>query len=365
MLVVLDANVIKKNFMLTSIDFNNLFDYLIKTQSRLIIPQIVWEEIQNLYKQELKQRYDDYEDTYSKLNLLLMNSIDNNVEINVDEKTTRYMDYIKYKLDLKDEDIVKYKQEYLPEVVNRAIYRIKPCSLKGEEFRDTLLWLTVLDVAKDNLDEQLVLISHNTKDFAANNNKELLHPDLRKEVEDLNLEVQYYNSLSQFIQKHATKIKFIDETWIKDQINIHEVNKTFLHILREHEADTLMRYAEYRFDNCTGYINICGAYLDIDDFFVYEKSDGSLYFELILSGEVEVEVEIEKEKEKERYEFELEYVYDSYKNEFESEMVPKYQIETEIVAGFEYIYPEYEMKLGAVINNKRLEKYTIKEFERI
>lgn len=265
-----------------------------------------------------------------------MDSIENDNEINVDEKTTHYMDYIKYRLDL-----------------------------KGEEFKDTLLWLTVLDVAKDNLDEQLVLISHNTKDFAANNNKELLHPDLRKEVEGLNLEVQYYNSLSQFIQKHATKIKFIDETLIKDQINIDEVNENFLHILRGHEEDSLMGYAEYRFDNCTGYINICGTFLDIDDFFVYEKSDGSFYLELMLSGEVELEVEIEKEIEKERERYEYEYVYDSYKNEFEHGMVPKHQIETEIVARYEYIYPEYEMKLGAVINNKKLEKYTIKEFERI
>ncbi|KXY37012.1 PIN domain-containing protein [Bacillus sp. FSL L8-0199] len=365
MLVVLDANVIKKNFMLTSIDFNNLIDYLIKTQSKLIIPQIVWEEIQNLFKKDLEQRYEDYKNGVLKLNVLLMDPVENNTEINVDKKTADYMDYIKDRLSLKDEGIVKYKQEYLPEVVNRAIHRIKPCSPKGEEFRDTLLWLTVLDIAKENSDEQLVLISHNTKEFAADNNKEVLHPDLEREVNDLDLDVQYYNSLGQFIQRHATKIKFVDETWIKDQINIDEVNDNFLHILNENEEDSLMRYAENRFDNCTGYINVCGAFLDIEDFFVYEKSDGSLYLELILSGEIEVEVEIEEEIEKEREKYEYEYVYDSYTHEFTVERVPKYEVEAEVLARCAYIYPDYELKLGAVINNKKLEKYTIKEFGRL
>jgi len=74
---------------------------------------------------------------------------------------------------------VHYKDEYLKEVINRSIKRIKPCSEKGEEFRDSLLWLTLLYIAEASENKMIVIISNNIKEFASDNGS--LHPKLKDE----------------------------------------------------------------------------------------------------------------------------------------------------------------------------------------
>ncbi|MCA1001010.1 PIN domain-containing protein [Bacillus thuringiensis] len=362
MFIVLDANVIRKDFMLKTDDFANLFDYLVKTQSKILMPQIVFEEIQNLYRNELIGRQESYIKFFKSLNLLLTESFEPQNELSVEEETRKYMDYLKVTLDLNEKDIVPYKESYLKEVVKRAVNRIKPCSSKGEEFRDTLLWLTVLDIAKEKEDKKVALISHNKKDFAHEDDGNKLHPQLKQDMEKIGVEVWYYSSLSQFIQKHATKIKFIDEEWIKQHIDIHEVNERFLNVLNDFEQEELFHRAKDNYKQCTGYICACGGGLGIDDFFVYEKTDGSMYLEVNLSGEIEVEVEFEEEVKTERERYEYDYVYNPRTGYTDLEVVPKFKFTAETECKYGYIYPEYEVKLSVVIKDKKIEKYTIKEF---
>jgi PIN domain len=70
------------------------------------------------------------------------------------------------------------------EIIKRATARTRPCNDKGDGYRDTLNWLTLLALAKDQPKEEIIWVSGNTADFGSGSgeDKAALHPHL---IEDL------------------------------------------------------------------------------------------------------------------------------------------------------------------------------------
>ena len=68
-------------------------------------------------------------------------------------------------------------------LVERAVRRQRPCDAKGDGYRDTLNWLTLLNLASEHPEEQLVWVSDNTRDFGAGAEGCEWHPDLIVELE--------------------------------------------------------------------------------------------------------------------------------------------------------------------------------------
>ncbi len=65
-------------------------------------------------------------------------------------------------------------------IVARATKRIRPFDANGGGYRDTLIWLTVLDLVRDSHGEEVVLLSADRKAFWQD---EKLHPHLQEEVD--------------------------------------------------------------------------------------------------------------------------------------------------------------------------------------
>ena len=86
-------------------------------------------------------------------------------------------------------------------LVERAVRRQRPCDDRGDGYRDTLNWLTVLSVAAEHPDDDLVWISDNTKDFGAGASSLDLHPDLQLELETVGAagRVRWMRSLSDVV----------------------------------------------------------------------------------------------------------------------------------------------------------------------
>ncbi len=61
--------------------------------------------------------------------------------------------------------------------------RKKPFKADGSTgYRDCLVWLTCLNVALSNPNEEIHFITGNTRDFADLNDKDKLHPDLMADL---------------------------------------------------------------------------------------------------------------------------------------------------------------------------------------
>ncbi len=67
------------------------------------------------------------------------------------------------------------------EVAQRAIDRGRPFNEKGGGYRDALHWYTVLDIAREHPDEDLVFVSQDAA--YQNSSRDDLHADLRAEME--------------------------------------------------------------------------------------------------------------------------------------------------------------------------------------
>ncbi len=364
--VVIDTNIIRRDLKFRDKNFEILLDYLSKTNSKIVMPRIVIEEISGIYKRMLIDKKDEYLNSLRKLNSVLIGkSFNNEIDISTTNEVNKYIKYMKSKLKIVEEDIIEYKTEYLNDIVRRAIARKKPCDNKGQQFRDTILWLTILDYTKSQSDKKLVFISDNPKDFSSGDNNEL-DPQLKEEASAFNIEIIYFKTISDFVREHAAKIDFITKEWIEENIDESTIIKMFNNIIEikdKYILDNIEGSLEYG-KSITGYIQSTG-YINSNliDFYVYEMADGTLLLNLEFEFEKEYEFEYEEEVGKEESDFEYEYHFNPNTGDYDIEpaYVPRYR--TKYEAKIDYECPLFRGKFIITIKDKRVVDYEFKEWD--
>jgi predicted nucleic acid-binding protein len=204
--VVLDANILISDFWLNSQSMTYL-----KTHSFLqhipIIPEVVFKEVRNHLKnraEELlgntpkgKQRSKGNSVRLLKLFNYTIDSDDN--DWGVDNLLNRWDSSIKAFL-------IEFKGRMLPTVdvkiddlIQRSINRKKPFSKGDSGFRDSLIWLSTLDLINDST--HVSFVTKNTNDFFETNSSEP-HPDLLDDAKDKlgeHRKILFHKSLDDFI----------------------------------------------------------------------------------------------------------------------------------------------------------------------
>lgn len=61
--------------------------------------------------------------------------------------------------------IVPYSNDFLPELIHRSIYRIKPFTESKQEFRDAIIWFSYAKIAEEEQLDNCYLISGNSSDY--------------------------------------------------------------------------------------------------------------------------------------------------------------------------------------------------------
>ena len=70
------------------------------------------------------------------------------------------------------------------EAVDRAVQRRRPCDDKGDGYRDTLNWISVLRIAENNPDDEVIWVS-NDSDFAVSRVPPQLHSELVQDLDEI------------------------------------------------------------------------------------------------------------------------------------------------------------------------------------
>ncbi len=304
--IILDANILRNDLKFRDKVYEILNDYLIKTDSKYVLPSVVIEEIKALYERALKDRYEEYKKSDEKLrNTLLFVEMPPTLEkANIETDITRYIEFLHQKLGTADANIVPYKNEYLPELVFRAVHRKKPLDNKGQQFRDGLLWLTVLDYAETTQEKIVAFISENVSDFSEKGQSQLAK-ELEEEATQRGVTVRYFRSLSDFAKAHASPIAFINVDWVNKNIDFKVTEDLISAVLGEREEKKILSDLNLdRNERATGYISKTDYVSSkVLEFFVYEKQDGTILLNVEIEFEIEYEIEIEKtvEKDNSRY----------------------------------------------------------------
>jgi predicted nucleic acid-binding protein len=290
--IILDTNILIADYGLKSDKIIRLLDYSKKTGSSIVIPQIVFQELLSNYKRALRGCLLCIEKAEAELSKLLLQEVKSQICVNVELAGARYEEFVKTQLNQFCLEELFSKNEYLSEITKRNLERIKPASLKGQEFRDTLLWLTILDYLKYNNRESNIFISNNVNDFA-NVEKNDLHPQLKKEVQGVNSNLTYYNILNNFLQVHETKISFVTEEWLNKNIDWALLNKRAIEATLSINCAYYFQYYSWHVEtdqNCDNYELLNASfYKKIDRFWVYETAaEDKLGLELHLYGKARV-----------------------------------------------------------------------------
>ena len=106
--IVLDTNILRSDFLFRSKDFEILKDYLVKTESNFIIPEVVLQEIKGLYKRTLNERITEFNINVKNLNLIISDTSlhYDSSSLNIEKETEKYMPFLKETLKLTKKKII-------------------------------------------------------------------------------------------------------------------------------------------------------------------------------------------------------------------------------------------------------------------
>lgn len=200
MIIVLDTNIFCRDFYARGTQIQ-----LLLKMGNIIVPEIVFDETLNKHREKIRETGSAALKKLEEYNRLACDEIKIDFETKYAAEDAQFEDFLTNLLFSHD----AYPSEDYPNVehkiiVARALSRKKPFKPDGREgYRDYLVWRTVLEIVKGNADP-IHFVSENPKDFADENDKRKLHPDLLEEMQQFQIDstkLTYWSSLKDFIDE--------------------------------------------------------------------------------------------------------------------------------------------------------------------
>jgi hypothetical protein len=206
--VALDANEFLSDPRMQSVRFQTLLAYLRQTESRLLIPKIVWDEVIARYPERISKPYKEAVNNVGTLrNLLLAAKIPKIPELKVEKEIAAMRRKLKTPSPhVKALILGNFSEVSVEEVARRGVERIPPANPQGEELRDVIVWLMVLAHAK-KAGAEIAFISHDGH-FREG---DVLHPKLQDDLEGGKIKLHYYKAIDDFIKAHAPSPRDLTE----------------------------------------------------------------------------------------------------------------------------------------------------------
>jgi PIN domain-containing protein len=204
--VILDANIYtalllsqgRKIFLSNA--FVELFTYLRRTKSNLIVPGPVFHEVIKEYSELISGSIKKAQDSWTTLQRDTISKLTDCFPPKRDAEVKAFQEkFLNLGLGFEVVVLEDYKNIALGEVVRRGVHRIRPANDKGEELRDVVIWLMALEHAK----ARNSCVTFITDDGHFKGPDEALHPDLLQDLATHKVELQYYDSIPKFVRGNA------------------------------------------------------------------------------------------------------------------------------------------------------------------
>lgn len=271
--VVVDTNVLVQHARLDGQKVRALFDYLNRTRSRLVVPEVVEQELRAVLERQWTSAATELESAAKRARRIALDAPHIDASAIVSASLARWEEA--YANTSRLRATFKLNPDLLPEVLRRATLRIAPCARRGEEFRDALLWLGLIEKYGKSGEEHVAFISENRKDFCSPEGKTLA-PQLIADADSAGITVHYYASLDDFIRDHAKKIEHLTIDWVRERISLEEIqDKIEAHL---EDADPEDFELESSLDwRPRGSPRIRYVIADLDDVYVWQYSDAEIF----------------------------------------------------------------------------------------
>lgn len=294
--IFLDTNIfIRTNYNIYSSNFLILRNYLIKSSSKLFLPKIVLDEIEHHFKNNLSEKVKKFNEAKKDIKILLpeLNKYKTDLKLNIENEWEKYKKNLLKLLFIKDNQILPSEGIFLEELINRSILRKKPSDGNGGQFRDTLIWLTIINFIKKS-NSNSIFISENIKDFADINTFEL-HEELKLDLPKEANNFKYFKNLNSFNESIANKVDLINYDWL---IKIIEKDKIYSLIEDEISKNSYAEVSNYihkKYPNliAKSSLNLADILIEFDsDILIYQMDDKEKLIAITVKGTIELEAEV-------------------------------------------------------------------------
>lgn len=220
--IAIDSNIFIADPWLRSQHIRTLIDFLRKSQSHILLSEVVEVEVKAHFRRRFSECLDSIEYAIRQAQ---RNGIVGLPEFSRDQSLSDTFLCWETNFDkILDGFVLRIPahNRILSEIIRRAAERIPPCSEDGKGVRDAIIWLSLLDFcSRRRRTSELIFISANTKDFASPDQTSL-RDELKVDAEKYRLKVYYYPSLDVFLKKYAEPISYVNLEWIKARLDLHK-----------------------------------------------------------------------------------------------------------------------------------------------
>ncbi len=264
---------------MSSKKFVALFEYLRKTPHKLIIPQIVENELTEHFRRDVVSLRELQGSFIHDTDKLLKTAISRK-DIDEDAELKKYIKFLEKFYENNPVERALHNSDFFLEIVERAVRRRAPF-VKGEKpdygFKDAVLWHHVREIAHKG-HEALAFISANTSQFA-NASKDDLNPELRAELSRSNTTFKYFTTLESFLEKYGAPLQGITHEAVKKALDLKALEMKETGAFKEEFLKEIFEYALYK-----SVQQIEFERLELSNFFVSAMDKKSYFLEAVGSA---------------------------------------------------------------------------------
>lgn len=203
MLIFLDSNILCTNFYMRGPSFETM-----QKVGTIVLGQIVVDEVCNKYREMLDEQIQKIQKGVDDLNRMLSSPIDISLNNLLESENEKYKNFLELFIIESGMTVAEeYPQNSHEQIVKRALERKKPFKADGSTgYRDYLVWLTCLNLAKLHSNEDIHFITSNIRDFSDLSDRDKLHPDLVDDLKKRGIQetrFHYWNSVKSFVDRCA------------------------------------------------------------------------------------------------------------------------------------------------------------------
>lgn len=199
--IFIDSNVLYQDYFFENKSNKNLLEYCKQELITIYISDIVRLELRKQFEKEILLQIVDLKKVSKIVNRLKFHI--NIPEIDLNKELERFDDFYNNLLKINNFHILQYKNDFLPDIVDRAINKRKPFTEEKSELKDAIIWKTYSDYVESINILDCILLTNNTSDFCEKNDKTKIHKELQKDTKKFSV----INSSFEFLKLNANVLE--------------------------------------------------------------------------------------------------------------------------------------------------------------
>lgn len=215
--IILDSNIFLGDVRFRKTQFPELFAYLRRAGSALVLPDLVLQEVRARYPEMLNKDIRTAKSSWGSVSAMMLTDYPPFPDINVQKEVELFVK--RMHSPGQGVQVIPYSRVDkidVNEIARRGIQRLPPANSNGEELRDVILWLVVVQYAKTTgRDVAFISGDHG---FRRSKSENELHPDLQDEIRLEELPIYFYHEISAFLRAHSLSHDAVDELWVSQYI---------------------------------------------------------------------------------------------------------------------------------------------------